>query len=383
MPPRVEHVHLVLWSLRHRIWRHGLSLTTMAITASVVMLFVSVMAEVAGFIRTSTDREVARILVMPRMMDAGLLPMALRSTLEGVEGADVVQCYRVFGGRHASGATYRVVGEEESGVLLNTDIFPVEPDMLEAWKNERPLGALVSEATAQELNLKVGELAEVPTTFGPVQFRVVGISSGGRIANRIVIHFDYAQEVAGDTGMCMYRMFASPGNLEHVITQVNEVGRSTSTPVQGVSDAHFLASWAREAATVPAMLGFLGLFLVFTTALTLANNSAIAIRERRIEIATLRVLGFRRGRILRGLLGEVTLVGVTGGLVATLVMTMVFHGGVQLAPDGSLFLQAVEVTPLAVVSGLLTSLVVPVLGALPSAWSALRMPLSDALRDSA
>lgn len=376
-------MRLVLWSLRHRKWRHGLNIVTMAITVSVVMIFVSVMAELVGFVRTSADREMSRILVSPKMMGSGALPMTLGATLEELDGAQVVQRYMGFGGRHPSGATYVVVGEEESGIELNTDFFPVEPEVIEAWKNERPRGAIVTEETAEDLGLRVGQSAEVPTPFGPLQIEVVGISTGGRVANRIAIHFDYAQEHLGNPGMCLYRVFTNPDDLEPVALKIVENTRNSPTPVQAVSDAHFLASLAREAATVPAVLGFLGIFLVFTTALTLANNSAISIRERRVEIATLRVLGFHRGRVLRSLLGETALVGVAGGLVAVAITMWLFRGGVQLAPGDSLFLQAVEITPTAIAGGLMTSVLVPLAGALFPALAALRMPLNDALRDSA
>jgi cell division protein FtsX len=381
------YARFLVWGLRHRRWRHILTAVTMAITVSVVMLFVSVMVELVGFMQISADRELARILVFPKLMTPGSatdgLPMALASTFEKIEGVKVVQRFRNFGGRHPSGATYIVIGEEESGVELNTDFFPVAPDVLEAWKKERPLGAIVTEATARDLRLEVGQLAEVPTSFGPMKLKIVGLSYGALVGHRIATHFDYAAQFAGNTGTCGFRVFTAPGDFERVAREINDRTRNSATPAQAVSDAHFAASWVRKAGTVPAVLGFLGLFLVFTTALTLANNSAIAIRERRTEIATLRVLGYRSGTIVRLMLSEAMFVGVVGGALSIVLTTLLLGGGVQLTPGQSKLLQAVEIGWQGIACGVLTSILVPLAGAFPSVMIAVRTPLVESLRDTA
>jgi putative ABC transport system permease protein len=150
-----------------------------------------------------------------------------------------------------------------------------------------------------------------------------------------------------------------------------------------VSDAEFAGRWAKEAALVPAVLGFLGIFLVFTTALTLANSAAIAIRERRTEMATMRVIGYRRGTIVRLMLGEVMIVGLVGGVLAVGVTWFLFRNGVQLTPGASKLLQAVTISPLAMIVGLVVSILIPLAGALPSALISIRVPLVSALRDTA
>ena len=361
-----------------------LNAVTMAITVSVVMLFVSVMVELLAFVQLSGERELTRILVFPKIISPGAgvdgLPLA-PDRAEKIERARV-QRVKTAGGRHPSGATYIVVGEEPSGIELNTDFFPVEPAVFEAWKQERPAGAIVTEATARDLGLEVGEVAEIPTSLGKMRIKVVGLSYNALVGHRIAVHFDYAQEVSGKTDSCGYRVFTAPADFERVARQINEETRNSPMPAQAVSDAHFAASWARKAGLVPALLGFLGLFLVFTTALTLANNSAISIRERRTETATMRVLGYKRGTIVRMLLTEAVLIGVAGGVLAVIVMSLLFSGGVQLTPGSSKLLQAVHIGPTGIVIGLITSILIPLAGALPSALATVRTPLVVALRDS-
>jgi putative ABC transport system permease protein len=381
------HARLLSWSLRHRRWRHLLNAITMAVTVSVVMLFVSVMVELVAFVQISGERELTRILVFPKIISPGAgvdgLPLTLKANLEKLDGVKVVQRVKTFGGRHpTSGNTYIIVGEEHSGVELNTDFFPVAPDVQEAWKKER-LGAIVTTATARDLGLEVGETAEIPSSLGKLKIKVVGLSYGALVGHRIAIHFDYAQEYAKQVDSCGYRVFTAPADFARVAREINDTTRNSPMPAQAVSDAHFAASWARKAGLVPALLGFLGMFLVFTTALTLANNSAISIRERRTETATMRVLGYKRSTIIRMLLVEAVLVGVIGGLLAVAVMSLVFSGGVQLTPGSSKLLQAVEIGVPGIICGLIASVVIPLAGALPSALATVRTPLVVALRDSA
>jgi cell division protein FtsX len=381
------YARLLTWSLRHRRWRHAINIVTMMFTIAVVMVFVSVMSELVRYAHKSKDREYYRMLVFPKLLALGSptdgLPITLGTLLKEIPGAEYVQHVRAIGGRHPNGATYAIIGEEEHSMRFNRDFFPVEPDVLEAWKATTPLGAVVTEATARDLNLEVGQEAEIPTAFGPLEIKVVGLSHNALIGQRIAVHFDYLSRFAGNTGLCSYRIYTKPADFENVAHAVNERTRTTASPAQAVSDAEFAGRWAKEAALVPAVLGFLGIFLVFTTALTLANSAAIAIRERRTEMATMRVIGYRRGTIVRLMLGEVMIVGLVGGVLAVGVTWFLFRNGVQLTPGASKLLQAVTISPLAMIVGLVVSILIPLAGALPSALISIRVPLVSALRDTA
>jgi len=358
---------------------------TIAITVAIVMLFVSVVVDLVKFANISSGRTLARILPGPTMSQPGVsgLPESLLPMFQKIPGVKLVQRQKLFMGRHESGASYYISGEEDSGIELNRDFFPVEPDVFEAWKREPKLGAIVTEATAQELGLRVGQQAEIPTPYGPLAIKVVGLSYGGPVAHRIAPHFDYIREFTGNDGYCDYRLFAAPADFERVAREVVERTKHSDNPLLAVSDSQITTSWVGRVAMVPALLGFLGAFLAFTTALTLANNRAISVRERRTELATLRVLGYRRRAIMRLVLNESILVGVLGGVLAILVMGLVFRDGVQLTPGSERLLQKVTLTPLAIACGFVLSILIPLAGAVPAAIAAIRMPLVDALRDSA
>ena len=352
-----------------------------AITAAVVMVFVSVMVEIVRYVRKNDDAALVRIIILPKLAE-GNLPLTLKTMFEGIDGVRTVLRYSAMGGRHPSGATYVVVGEEEAALDYTQDFFPVTPEVMAAWRAERPTGAIVTETTARDLRLEVGQPAEITTAAGPLSVKVVGISRGGPVGQRIAIHFDYLQEVQGNPGLCNYRVFTKPDDFERVAQEIDERTKNSPTPVHAVSSSQLAVAEMKQAAMVPTILGFLGLFLIFTTALTLANNSAMSIRERRGETATMRVIGYHRRTILWLAIGQAVLIGLVGGLLAAAVTWTLFRNGVQLAPGEVAFLKPVKIGLPGIVAGLLAAVAIPFAGALPAAVKAARMPLATALRDA-
>ena len=354
-------------------------------TVGVVIVFVSMMLGILSFTRTFSEGQLERLMVTPKIESpvppfADSLPLGLKATLEQIPGIKVVQRKFILRGKHPNGAGYLIAGEETSGVELNKDIYPVDASIIEAWKAERPLGAIVTEATARALNLEVGKTTEVPTSANkPLTIKVVGIAKGGIFPNVIGVHYDYLTEFA-KSQTCGYRIFINPDSFTTVVNGIDEQTKNSATPAQAISSERLRARMAKRAGMIPAVLGFLGLFLLVTAALTLANNTAIAIRERRIEIATLRVLGYHSRTIIRLLVSEAVLVGLIGGIIAAVVVVLVFGDGFGFATKA---LPTAPLSPIAIAAGLLVSITIPVIGALPAALASVRRPLVDGLRETA
>jgi ABC-type lipoprotein release transport system permease subunit len=385
----VMHGRMLLWSLRQRRWRHVLNALAITVTAGVVIAFVSMMLAVMQYTKSSSEGQLELLMLAPKVESpmapfADGFPMTLKANLEKIDGVKVVQRRFVMVGKTENSDVYLIGGEEDSGLELNRYVYGVDDAGIAEWKKKKPHGAVVSEATAAQLNLKVGDTTEVPTFAGKaLKIEVVAIGKGGIFPNVIGTHFEYLHEFAKGQA-CGYRVFIEPASFEKVSTEITALTKNSPTPAKAVSSDRLRADQARKSSTIPAVLGFLGLFLVLTTALTLANNSAIAIRERRIEVATLRVLGYYSRTIRRILVTEAVLVGLIGGLLASAIMLLVFDGGFGFAappvPGQSL---SAPLSKLAIGAGLLVSVLIPLLGALPSAIAATRRPLVEGLRESA
>jgi putative ABC transport system permease protein len=71
--------------------------------------------------------------------------------------------------------------------------------------------------------------------------------------------------------------------------------------------------------------------ILVTLSLVIANSISISVRERRMEIAVLKVLGFRPWQIVALVLGEAILIGGLSGLACTLTTYFVANltGGIK------------------------------------------------------
>jgi putative ABC transport system permease protein len=127
--------------------------------------------------------------------------------------------------------------------------------------------------------------------------------------------------------------------------------------------------WAMRWLLAPAVL--------VTLSLVIANAISISVRERRMEIAVLKVLGFRPGHVLALILGEAVLIGAVSGVVSAggtyLLVDKVFGGITFPIAFFSKFFIPVNAVWWGFAIGAGTAFV----GALIPAWSARSVKVAD------
>ncbi len=109
------------------------------------------------------------------------------------------------------------------------------------------------------------------------------------------------------------------------------------------------------------------------------NTLYAAFASRVREMATLQSIGFGRGALLASLVQESTLACLTGALFASIVAVVLLDGRTIPFSIGAFTL---EVGPSVAITGIVTGLLLGLLGALPPAFRCLKPPLPTALRMS-
>jgi putative ABC transport system permease protein len=144
--------------------------------------------------------------------------------------------------------------------------------------------------------------------------------------------------------------------------------------------------YERQSGAVTTMITVLGSLVALVMAIgavfAALNTMYSAVAERSREIATLRALGFGEAAVVVAFLAEALLVGLAGGLVGCLVVLPVngLTTGTMNWQTFSHVAFAFRVTPALLASGLCFALVMGVLGGLPPALRAARLPVAPALR---
>jgi putative ABC transport system permease protein len=112
---------------------------------------------------------------------------------------------------------------------------------------------------------------------------------------------------------------------------------------------------------------------VFFALLFLTGNTVMqSMRERIPELAVLKTVGFGDGQVLGLVLGEALLLCTAAavvGLASSFAVLPVIKRG----------LQGVELTPWALLPGLLAAVLLALVVGLPPAWRAMRLSIVDAL----
>ncbi len=149
-------------------------------------------------------------------------------------------------------------------------------------------------------------------------------------------------------------------------------------------ESAFYEEQSRMISTMIRALGFLVAGIMAVGAVFAALNTMYsAVAARNAEIGTLKALGFSPANIVASFLVESTFIAVAGGAIGCLA-ALPFNGftaGTMNWSSFSYLAFSFRVTPMVLVSGFAFSLVMGLVGGLPPAVRAARLPVIIALRE--
>ena len=147
------------------------------------------------------------------------------------------------------------------------------------------------------------------------------------------------------------------------------------------------AYYAKASQMMTTMIATLGVLVVAIMGIgavfAALNTMYSAVAERSREVATIRALGFGSGAVIFSFVLEALLIAFVGGVVgclAALPLNGLTTGTMNFQTFSHLSF-AFRVTPLLLVLGMCFALLMGLLGGLPPAWRASRLPITVALRD--
>jgi putative ABC transport system permease protein len=163
----------------------------------------------------------------------------------------------------------------------------------------------------------------------------------------------------------------SSGNRTKIFTDPEVKCETASSGVASFLDSFRTLFWAIKWLLVPAIL--------FTMTLILANAISISVRERRTEMAVLKVLGYRPAQVLVLVIGEAVLVGGASGLLAAALTLGGVNGLLGGIPFPIMWLSKADFQiPIhALWWGLAIGAGTAFLGSLIPAWSARSIKVSE------
>ncbi len=280
-----------------------------------------------------------------------------------------------------------------TGSDANVQIRGLSPVVLDVRPNVRVVEGRFFEPGLTEL--VVGR--NVPATYTGFALGSVVEFGGGRWT--VVGVFDaggssYDSEVWCDASV-LNQVFKRPENIFQSATArlvsagsfqafKDAVTADPRLTVDVFRETAFYAEQSRTVSTIIRVLGFIIAIVMGVGAIFAALNTMYsAIASRSAEIATLKALGFSPGSVVASFVAESIVIALAGGVVGSLA-ALPFNGFTTGTINWSSFSYlafSFRVTPQIVASGLVFSLLMGLVGGLPPALRAARLPIIVALRE--
>ncbi|HET6164995.1 MAG TPA: ABC transporter permease [Planctomycetota bacterium] len=244
--------------------------------------------------------------------------------------------------------------------------------------------ALLGKGFAARRHLSVGDRFR----FGGFEVTVAGIyaSSEPIQENLIVTHLEFLQRNARVNQQGTVTEFEvkvdDPKRAKEIAAEIDKVLASSSAPTDTRLEQAFLESATADLREILRFGRLFGLGCVLVVLVVVANTVAMAVGERVRELAVMRTLGYREGRLARLIVGESLLLAAAGaalgfgGALLVIRFTALSIGVegvlVSFSTSPALFVRAFAVAAIAGVAA----------AALP-AWRATRSEVAAALRGAA
>lgn len=278
-----------------------------------------------------------------------------------------------------TGANVPLRGIEPTALTVRNDATIVEGRMLQFGTNEVVVGLA---ASRQFAGLTVGS----DIRSGQTVWKVVGVfEDDGSVAETEIWCDSKVLQGAYRRGNSYQSLLATLDTPESFDTLKNWLTSNPQVTVNVRRESDYYASQAQTLSTLIRTIGFsiaalMAIGAIFGAILTM--YTAVATRSR--EIATLRALGFNSIAVLVSVIIESIVLAAIGGVIGGAVAYLSFEGYQTSTMNFQTFSQvafAFRVTPGLLAMGLIWSLSMGLIGGLPPAIRASRLPIAQALRE--
>jgi putative ABC transport system permease protein len=307
-------------ALRHRL---RTLLTVFGLLIAVLaygLLHTVVDAWYAGAAAASNARLVTRnaiSLVFP-------LPLSYENRIRGVEGVTMVARSNWFGGVYREPKNFFAQFAVSDNYLDLYPEFILPAQQRNDYERDRK-GCLIGRQLASQFGFKIGDVIPIKGTIypGTWEFVVRGILDGrdeSTITRQLIFHWEYLNETirktpgrkADQVGVYVLGI-ASPDEAAAISRNVDNVFRNSLAETLTETEQAFQLGFVAMSNQIIAAIQLVSYVVIVIIMAVMANAMAMSARERTVEYATLKALGFGPGFLALLMFGESVTICVAGG----------------------------------------------------------------------
>jgi putative ABC transport system permease protein len=255
----------------------------------------------------------------------------------------------------------------------------VEGNMFETGVRQLIIGQAIARKMPE---LTVGKMI----TLGGAQWKISGIFSDGNSV--------FESELWADIGMVQsdYRRGNTIQSIRLALKDISDLSalekewqEDPRLNIRVLTEKQFFADQASSLTRLIRWLGFpIAIVMALGAMVAALNTMYAAIASRSKEIATHKAIGFSPFAISTSILCEALLIAFVGGLFGILPLYIVFDGWTAATQNASNLSQMMfnfDITLLLIIKTMSLALFIGLLGGLLPAIKAMRLPVTEALRD--
>ena len=329
----MKYFHLVWAALFRRKTR---TIFTLLSVLAAFLLFGMLDAVRAAFNAPPSAAGVSRLVVSSRISIIQPLPQSLLPRIQAIPGVKDVAYANWFGGYYQEPKNQNYMFQ----VAVNPSYLDAYPELVLSADqrkafNETRTGAIIGEAAAKTLNIKLGDKIPIKGSIFTNKasgdttwtFDIVGIFKAGEekqrgLENQMLFRWDYFDEGRtfgnGTIGWYITRV-NDPNDSEKVAAAIDALSANSDHETKTQTEQAFNLAFVKQLGDIGLIVGAIMAAVFFTLILLTGNTMAQAVRERIPELAVLKTIGFTNKSVLGLVLAEAVLLIVLGGVLGLLL----------------------------------------------------------------
>ncbi|MGC8659590.1 MAG: ABC transporter permease [Desulfomonilaceae bacterium] len=249
--------------------------------------------------------------------------------------------------------------------------------------------AIVGKTTADRFGWKIGDTIPLQGTIYPgnIELNLKGIYNGAHKntdQTALFFHYDYLNErlkksfpdQADKVGWFLTRIKDSEESAR-ISEEIDTLFKNSLAETLTETEKAFQMSFVAMTEAILTVVRVISLVVIGIILIVLANTMSMTARERTMEYAVLKTLGFSPLFIFSLIAGESLVLALIGGLLGAILS---FPGGLLFQAELKSFLPVFEISIGTIVLIIVVSLSVGFLAAIPPAMKACRISISEGMR---
>ncbi|MBI1348425.1 FtsX-like permease family protein [bacterium] len=315
---------LVVKSLGRNKVRTGLT----SLGVMVLVAIFSVVTNVTSVVKSKVNAqgEQTRLIVSERWTMPSRVPLRYIPEIAGQDGvADWTTMNFLMGfldeSRRRDRQAIAIATRPDNLREMHEGARGIDDDSYDAFLTRKD-AALVGPGLLKTMNYQVGDsFTLLAARFPPIdiEFTIVGVLPPGEMSNGFFCRHDYYMEATDDRDAvnCILVEIEGAERAKELAAGLTLDYENRQPSLKVETESAGVARFAARSQAVLQIIDGVVAILLIDMIIILSNSISISVRERRVEMAVLKVLGFQPLHITLMIIAEAMLVGGVAGLLGT------------------------------------------------------------------